>query len=297
MSKSIVTIGLCVKDGENTLHDAIASIISQDFPHDLIEVIFVDDGSIDSSVRLIERYTPEIDISCRILSHKWRGLGASRNVVLNHANGSLILWVDADMVLSKDYLKILVQFMEANPAVGIVKGKQSLESGANYIATLESWSRATGRMIDYNSKKAEVKSLGTGGSMHRIAALRQVGGFDENLTGYGEDFDVEYRIRKAGWLLSTTDVQFSDYERGQVTWQDLWKRYFKRGSDLYEFSKKHKKLIHLYNMLPPVAFFSGILYSLKLYRIIGHKIVLLLPIQCTFKMTASCFGFLKASFK
>ena len=293
--KPLVTIGICVKNCEATVKEAIDSILDQDFQHELMDVIFVDDGSTDKTLSIIESYVSQMDMKVKVFHHKWEGLGYSRNVVVANAEGCFILWVDGDMVLSKDYVKEQVDFMKRYPKVGIAKGKQSLELGGNLLATLETYSRAAGGMIDYASEKAQSKPLGTGGCIYRAEAIRQVGGFDENITGYGEDFDAEYRIRKAGWLLCTTDVQFRDYERGRISWKDLWCRYLKRGYDAHRFSRERKGMIDFYKMLPPAAFLAGLFHSLKIYRLTSRKVAFLLPFQYVFKMTAWCLGFIKGS--
>lgn len=293
--KPVVTVGVCVRNSEATIKDAIDSVLKQDFPHELIEVIFVDDGSTDKTLSIIESHVPKMAMKVRVFHHEWRGLGASRNVVVDNAKGNFILWVDGDMILSKDYVKEQVEFMKRYPEVGIAKGKQALEPGGNLLATLETYSRVASRMVDYTSEKTRFKSLGTGGCIYRVEAIRQVGGFDENIMGYGEDWDAEHRIKKAGWLLCTIDVQFRDYERGRVSWKDLWRRYLKRGYDLHRFSRKRKTVINFYKMLPPGAFLAGLLHSVKIYRLTNRKVAFLLPLQYVFKMTAWCFGFVKGS--
>jgi glycosyltransferase involved in cell wall biosynthesis len=295
LAKFKVTIGVCVRNGEDNIRDAVESVISQDFPHEFMEVIFVDDGSTDKTLSTIENHVPKMGMNGKVFHHEWKGLGASRNVVVDNANGDYIVWVDSDMVLSKDFVSELVEFMEQHPKVGITKGKQALKSGENLLATLETYSRVAGRMIDYASEKAQSKALGTGGCIYRVKAINQVGGFDESLTGYGEDFDVEYRIRKAGWLLSTIDVQFCDYEKGRILWKDLWRRYLKRGYDLYILSRKRKAMINFYKMLPPAAFLSGLFHSVKIYKLTRQKVAFLLPFQYMFKMSAWCLGFAKSS--
>ncbi len=293
--KTVVSIGMCLRNCEHFLGDALDSVVGQDFPHELMEVIFVDDGSTDKTLSIIESYVPKMDMHVKVFHHKWKGLGATRNVVVNNADGEYIIWVDGDMTLPQDFVRKQVEFMNQYPKIGIAKGKQALESGENLLATLETYSRVVSRMRDYTSEKAQSKSLGIGGCIYRVEAASQVGGFDESITGYGEDFDVEYRIRKAGWLLSTIDVQFRDYERGKISWRDLWCRYSKRGYDSHKFSRKRKKLVNFYKMLPPAAFLAGLLHSVKIYRLTTRKVAFLLPLQYVFKMTSWCFGFISSS--
>jgi len=292
--KPKVTIGICVRNCEDFIKEAIDSIINQDFPHELVEVIFVDDGSEDETLSIINDYASKMDIRVKIFHHKWKGLGSSRNVVVNDACGDYIIWVDGDMILSTDYVKKQVDFMEHHHEVGIAKGKQALEPGDNLLATLETYSRAAGRMVDYTSEKARSKALGTGGSIYRIEAIKQAGMFDENLKGYGEDFDMEIRVRKIGWVLHTIDAKFLDYERYGLTWKNLWLRYWRRGYFTHYFLHKNRGLLSHCRMITPVAFLSGLLSAYNLFRLTRQKEVFLLPFQCTFKMTAWYFGFIRS---
>jgi len=294
MMKPKVTVGICVRNCEDFIKEAVDSVVAQDFPHESMELVFVDDGSEDKTLSIIKDYVSRIDISSKIFHISWRGLGYARNLVVANAEGKYILWVDGDMLLSKDYVTEQVNFMEQHPEVGAAKGKQVLNSGANLLATLEIYSRAASRMVDYSSEKSRSKSMGTGGCIYRVNAIRQVNGFDENITGYGEDFDAEHRIRTAGWSLCTINVQFSDYERRGLTWKDLFRKYLQRGYDLNYFMRKNKGLIRLPNMLPPVALLAGLFQSVTVYKLTRRKVAFLLPLQCTLKSTALCLGFARS---
>jgi GT2 family glycosyltransferase len=271
--------------------------MSQDFAHDSIKVVFVDDGSDDKTLAIIQDCIPRMDMITAVLHTSWKGLGNARNLVITNAEGDYILWVDGDMVLSQDFLSKLVEFMENNPKAGVVKGRQALLPGNNLLATLEAYSRAVNRMVDYQSKKGRLKVVGTGGSLYRIDALRQVGGFDVDFRGYNEDWDVELRLRKAGWSMHTTNVHFRDYERYGLTWKSLWRRYWLRGYYTRFFLRKNKGMIKHYRMFPPAACLSGLLNSITLFKLTQERDVFLLPIPSTFKMTAWYVGFLRSHFE
>jgi len=289
-----VTIGICVRNAEKLVGEAIESVLAQDFPHDQIRIVFVDDGSEDRTLSIMEDYVQKMNMDVVVLHTSWRGLGSARNTVIAYAEGEYILWVDGDMVLSPDFLTKLVRFMEKNPKAGIVKGRIALTPMGNWIATLEVYSRAAGKMIDYQSKRGQSKAVGTGGALWRIKAVKQVGGFDRELRGYNEDWDVELRMRRAGWLFYTIDATCCDYERYGLTWKSLWRRYWLRGYQTRYFLEKNKGLVKHYRMFPPAAFLFGLLSSFTLFKLTRQKVVFLLAVQSAFKMTAWYVGFIRS---
>jgi len=291
--KPKVTIGVCVRNNASTIREAIESIIGQDFPHELVELIVVDGHSEDKTLSVIKESLENSSIKSKVFNEN-KGLGYARQIVVDNAEGRYIVWVDGDMIISRSYLRELLEFMEKHPEVGIAKGKMALESGGNLLSTLEAFSRAAGKMVDYRSRRAYSKVLGTSGSIYRTQAIAQVGGFDKDLKGYGEDWDVEIRVRAAGWSLLTTYAKYLDYERCGLTWKTLWSRYWRRGYDTHHFLHKNKGLIKHYRMFPPAAFLSGLLHAYKLFKLTRKKVVYLLPFQYVFKMTAWYIGFINS---
>jgi glycosyltransferase involved in cell wall biosynthesis len=291
--KPLVTVGLCVRNCEDYIKETIESLLRQDFPHELMEVVVVDGNSSDKTLSIIEKELGESDVTTEIFSEN-EGLGVARQIVVDNAHGEYVLWIDGDMVISQDFITKLVGFMEQHAEVGIVKGKQALELGRNLLATLESYSRAAGRMVDYGSEKGRSKTLGTAGALCRVEAIEQAGGFDRNLRLYNEDWDVEIRVRAAGWSLCSTEAWYLDYERLGLTWNGLWKRYWLRGYYTHYFLHKKKGLIKHYRMFPPAAFASGILSAFTLFKLTRLRAVFLLPFESLFKMTAWYVGYARS---
>jgi biofilm PGA synthesis N-glycosyltransferase PgaC len=289
----LVTIGVCVRNAASTIREAIESIIAQDYPHELMEVIFVDDGSKDETLSIVKRYAAKMDMRVKIFHHEWRGLGYSRNIVVKNASGKYIIWVDGDMLLSKDFVKKLVRFMEKNPRVAIAKGAHGLLYTKSLVAFLEN---ILFMIYDFEEKDGVLRRLpGTGSSIYRLETTKKVGGFDCNLQGVGEDQDIAYRIMLSGWLIKKVHAIF--YERHRQTWMALWDEYYWWGEGMSDVLRRHPNLIDLYKMLPLAGFLTGVIYSVKAYKIIKKKVVFLLPFHFTFKFTAWCLGFLNKSMK
>lgn len=296
--KPVVSLGMCVRNCENMIKDAIESVIKQDFPHNLMEIIIVDDGSDDKTLQIISEYVPRMDIEAKVIHTKWRGLGSARNFVVNKANGDYIIWVDGDEILPKDYVRRQIGFMEQNPKVGITAGVAGILPG-NIILTLE----LIPLIIDHMRMRAQKprslvwkteKLPGTGGSTFRVEALRQVKGFDECLSGVGEDQDVAKRIKDAGWSIRLNDAIFYERHGGMSTLMDLWNKYFWYGYGNRCLYRKNRNLFSLPRMSPPAGFLTGFFYSLIAYKMLKYKKVFLLPLHFAFKMTAWSLGFIKS---
>jgi glycosyltransferase involved in cell wall biosynthesis len=286
----LVTIGVCVRNAASTIREAIESIIAQDYPHELIEVIFVDDGSVDETLSIVKGYAAQMDMKARIFHHKWRGLGCSRNVVVNSASWKYIVWVDSDMILPKDHVTRQVKFMEENPLVGIGKARHGGMYGENYVAVLEN---APFVISDLKNESLNMKLPGTGGSIYRVDAIRQVGGFDEHLFGVGEDQDAAFRIKEAGWNIERTNAFF--FERRERTWKNLWRKYFWYGYGNYKLFCKNRNIIMPIKMTPLAGLITGVIYLVEACRLNYRSVFLLiLPLHFAFKMTAWCLGFIKS---
>jgi glycosyltransferase involved in cell wall biosynthesis len=283
----MVTVGVCVRNSAATLREAVDSILCQDYPHEFMEVIFVDDGSEDETLSIIDSYVPRMNMKTKVFHHEWKGLGLTRNVVVDNANGDYIVWVDGDMVLPRDHVKKQVMFMERNPKVGIAKARPIMVKEESVVAVLENVP-----FLLHASKNVSLDSKlpGTGGSIYRVEAIRQVRGFDSEMRGVGEDQDIAYRIREAGWLLKRTHV--GAYDKRAQSWNELWKKYVWYGRGNYLLHKKYRGIIRIYKMIPPAGLIAGLLCSFHAYRLTGDKLVFILPLHFIFKSTAWCWGFI-----
>ncbi len=284
--KPRVTVGICVKNSEDSIKETIDSIVAQDFPQEFMEVIFVDDGSEDETLYTICSYVPRMDMTVKIFYHEWKGLGISRNVVVNSANGDYIIWVDGDMVLPSDHVRKQVEFMDKNSQVGISKARYGKINVESVVAFLENV-----LFMVYDSKGELVDSRlpGTGGSIYRVEAIRQVGGFDKRMRGAGEDLDAAFRIKNSGWLLKQSSAIF--YEKRVQTYHGLWRKWFWYGFGLSDLYCKHRGIFSLFRMNPLAGVINGFLRMADAYKLTRRKSVILLPFHFAFEMTAWCIGF------
>lgn len=288
----LVTIGLCVKNCELTIQDTAESIANQDFPPELAEVIVVDDGCKDRTIPIVIDRLSKAKMRVRVYHTGGSGLGKARQIVVDNSQSKYILWVDGDMILSKDHMRKQVEFMEAHPDAGKARGKWKQTRSSKVVALLENM-----RLLDYESRHggnrfAASQLVGLGGSICRLQALRQVDGFDLQITGAGEDVDIAAKILKAGWKLKFSEGEF--YHPFKETWKELWNQHLWYGYGAHFVGHRHKGLVQLWPRTPFVAFLSGLFHSFAAYKSTRHSVSFLLPFQNAFKQTAWFLGFVKS---
>ena len=286
-----LTVGICAKNCEKNVKHIVNSIASQDFPHEQIEVFFIEEDSNDGTLSSILTYAPKMKIEYEVYHLKRKGLGFSRNLVLKKARGKYIVWIDDGTIIPENYLSKLFDVMEDHPNIGIATGVLRILSGTSYIS---SWENMAAIIFSNNyAGKYTNKFPGAGGSIFRIDAMLQVGGFDERITGAVEDTDIAYRISTSGWKIYVEEILYSrDYSNSL---SKVWAKGVWYGFGLHFLLHKYKELrITLCKSTPMAGFLEGIISSFNAYKLTHRKAAFFLPIFFSFQRTALCWGFFKA---
>jgi len=95
MSKHLVSILIPCYNAEKYLEETLNSALSQTWQN--IEIIVVDDGSIDNSLSIAKRFASN---KVKVISQENRGASAARNRALKEAQGDFIQYLDADDLLN-----------------------------------------------------------------------------------------------------------------------------------------------------------------------------------------------------
>ena len=85
------------------------------------EIIFIDDCSIDASLKEIEKLSYNSDLNIKIAQNKINlGAGASRNEGLKAAKGKWIAFLDSDDFWTEDKLEKCKKVIEMNPEINLI---------------------------------------------------------------------------------------------------------------------------------------------------------------------------------
>lgn len=101
-----VSVIVAVYNAEKYLRQCLDSIVNQTLRN--IEILCVDDGSTDGSLKILEEYR-EQDSRIRVIAQKNGGAGAARNRGLREATGEYLSILDADDFFEPDMLERAVE--------------------------------------------------------------------------------------------------------------------------------------------------------------------------------------------
>lgn len=109
---------MSVYNSEKFLEESVNAVLSQTYSN--FEFIIVDDGSTDSSIKIITQFE---DSRIKLLINREnQGLAASLNKAIKAAKGKYVARIDADDICYKQRLKRQVDFMEKNSETDICGG-------------------------------------------------------------------------------------------------------------------------------------------------------------------------------
>ncbi|MFC1786455.1 glycosyltransferase [Halobacteriota archaeon] len=183
---SVVTIS---KNAKNTISKCFESILSQTYPS--IEVVVVD-SSDDGTEEIIENYKQKSKFPFKIIRKEPKGVGAARNEGISNANGDVVVFVDSDCWISKNFINEIAKHYAKSDKVLCVRAKEGFDppQGQGLFPLLV---YLYDKIMGWSKIPEELK--GVDPLMPRKKLYDIVGLYDENLRA-GEDTELYNRVLK-----------------------------------------------------------------------------------------------------
>jgi GT2 family glycosyltransferase len=199
----LVSIIIVNYNGRVFLEKCLSSLMKQTYP--AIEIILVDNGSADDSIKFVKGEYPSI----RIIANKENlGFARGNNVGIKESRGEMIATLNNDTEVTPEWVEELVKAMDSNKKVGMcaskmlfMKNPQMINSTGICISRSGAcWDRGMSERDrgQYESLE-EIFGPCAGAAMYRKSMLEEIGLFDEDFHAYMEDADLAFRGRLAGW--------------------------------------------------------------------------------------------------
>jgi len=213
----MISVIIPAYNAAQTLPACLAALQGQTHPPG--EIIVVDDGSQDQTVQAARAY------GAQLLEQPHQGPAAARNLGIRQARGDIILLTDADCEPVPAWVAEMTRPF-ADPQVAGVKGsyRTHQQERVARLAQVEFEER-----YDLLERLATIDFIDTSAAAFRLAALREMGGFDPAFPqAVSEDVEFSYRLARAGYRL-VFNRQAVVYHRHPSTWRAYLRRKIKFG--------------------------------------------------------------------
>ena len=191
MNRPLITVVVPVYNGECYLEFALKSILEQDYRP--LEIIVVDDGSVDGSANIAKSF-PEI-----LYIHQCnQGVAVARNIGLDAARGQFIAFLDQDDFWTPNKLSRQIDYLIKYPQVDCVisKGRLFLDPGIE----APSWLKKDLLLEDHEAYVLSALVV-------RKTAFEKVGRFDPAYS-MSSDSDWFFRARNCGMSIAVLPETF-----------------------------------------------------------------------------------------
>ena len=257
-----VSVILTVKNEEKTIGHVIESILKVDYPD--YEVIVVDGGSKDKTVDIAKNHR------VRVIQTKDSTPGQGRNVGIVNSSHPIVAFIDGDCYVErKDWLRTGVDLLRQED-IGGVGGPVTPFSEASYIsrafmnALSTFFANAGSAQFARYEKQREVESISSCNAVYRREVIERAGLFAEDLR-FGEDADLNYRIRKLGYRLVYSPKVIVKHDWKVYSFSSLFRYMLRYGAGRAVAVKKHPYLFSLLHAVPSFALICiSVLFLLSL---------------------------------
>ena len=182
------------------------------------EVWVVDNNSVDDSVEMVQEKFPEV----RLIANRHNpGFAIANNQAIRESTGEFVLLLNPDTLVEEDTFSKCLAFMDAHPDAGALgvklidgSGKYLPESKRGFPSPWVAFCKTVGLSAIFpksrlfngyymgylDPEKSHAVDVLVGAFMFiRRTALDKAGLLDEAFFMYGEDIDLSYRIKAAGF--------------------------------------------------------------------------------------------------
>ena len=193
-----------VYNQEKIITKVLDSLNNQTIPKNRYEIIIIDDGSADKTLKIVKDFKKKSKVKINILRTVNRhGKGAARNLGIKKAKNEIVVLLDGDMISPNDLLKRHLEFHQKfakkNFAIiGYITWATELE-----ITPFMYWLEYGGGQLDFDilkdKQKIDYKHFYTGNSSFKKSFLIKNGLFDEDFgREMYEDLELAYRLQNKG---------------------------------------------------------------------------------------------------
>lgn len=195
-----VTVIVPCRNENRYVEQCLRSIVENDYPAELLQVLVIDGMSTDGSVDTVRRLA-EAHAVITMLENPRRVTPSALNIGIARARGEFILWMSAHNRYDRDYIRTCVEWAlrtGADNVGGIIvtQPRDATLLGRTIAGVLSHPVGVGGSRFRTSTAEPEWVDTVFGGC-YRRSVFDRIGNFNERLVR-GQDFEFNMRLKRAG---------------------------------------------------------------------------------------------------
>jgi GT2 family glycosyltransferase len=219
MERPCVTVGILTRNSEKTIEKCLASVINSSLPKNKMQIIIVDNASEDKTLEIAKKMLETSAIDHKILINEKLGtIGRSRQMVVDNSCAEYVLWIDSDAVIPPKYLESQLCYIRQSGAAIVFPLAILAINVRSVLARMQgyAWSISTMNAL----KTGKTPFLGALGTIMKVDIIREVGGFDTQRVGGGEDLELILKVKRKGYKIAV-NPNAKIYHYMKEKWRDI----------------------------------------------------------------------------
>ncbi len=241
---------MTVRDEEDHLREAVASVLAQDYPGGL-EVVLAVGPSRDRTREVADALAAE-DARVVVVDNPTGRTPDGLNAAIAATRHGVVVRMDGHGALSDGYVRRAVEILEETGAANVggvmlAEGVGDLQQAVAVAMRSPLGIGAARFHVGGAAGPADTVYLG----VFRREWLERVGGYDTTFTR-AQDWELNHRIREAGgvvWFSPDLTVTY----RPRATWPDLARQFYTTGQWRRQVARSHPGTLNARYLAPPVA--------------------------------------------
>lgn len=272
------------RNEERHLKVLMQSLIQQDYPKELFEIILIDDASTDASVGIVNDFIEtHTEFKITLIQNKRKSNSPKKDAIsgaIQVANHNWIVCTDADCITHPKWLSTISSYIQKHKTINMIVGPIAVFPEEKKISFLKRI-QLDFEQLDVLSLQATTAAafglqqplLNNGANLaFTKTAFNVVNGYEGNnhLASGDDHFLLEkfirWNTRSVHYLKSKTAIVTTF---AQLSWSDLFKQRKRWAAKTLSFTNKNAKLlaflIFLENSLLVITTLSTIIYSVYVF--------------------------------